>query len=182
MAIKNMAEVQQTGIVPTLKKGGLRVTLQATGKTEIKNSKNTGRRQAIVPLEIIAPTTPIVDAEGKTVIVAGLTTKLYIQLDDKGLAQGTAELHRKANLPMEFDIDSDEACLAIYNNMCIEALLYTEEQELTEWDPIQGKEVPARDANGNLMKGQNQWRMLSVRDIIGEGKRISDFTTESVVA
>lgn len=182
MATKNLNEVQQTGIVPSIKKGGLRVTLQATGKTSVGLSKGTQRRQAVIPFEIIAPTTPIIDAEGKSVIVAGLQTKMYLQLDDRGLQQGTADFHRKAGLPMEFDPESDEQVLSIYNNICIEALLYSEEQEVTEWDPIQSKEVPARDANGNAIKGQNQWRMLSVRDVIGPGKRIDDFTTGSVVA
>ena len=171
---KDLTTVPTTGLVPNVK--NLRVTLQATGKTSIKPSKK-GRRQAIVPLEIIAPADPIKDLDGNTVVVAGLQVNMYIQLDDKGLQQGTAELHKKAKLPLQFDPDSDEACMSIYNNMCIDAILTSEEQQLTQYDENTGGQVPARDAEGNVLKGQFQWKLLSVSNIIGPGKRIDDFTT-----
>jgi len=174
MATRNLDEVQQTGLVPNVT--NLRCTLQATGKTEIKLSKK-GRRQAVVPMEIISPVEPVKDRDGNSIVVAGSQLTMYIQLDDKGLAQGTADLHKKAKLPLQFDPDNDAECIPIYNSMCIVALLSSEEQPLMEFDPLQGKEVAAKDENGNAMKGQYRWKIVGNREVVGPGKRIDDFTT-----
>lgn len=165
MAKINLKEVATVGIVP--KVTNLRVVLQAT-KVTIGESKSSGNRMATIELEIVGGQTELLDANGLRVDVLGLKPTMFVVLeDDPRSLSSLRELLIKLDLPTEVDMANDQEIMELFGKIRFEALISSQQNKVTEWDTTQGKEVPAKDAEGRQLLGPCTWMPVNSRSILG---------------